>query len=288
MDASRYLFVDLKDDPRRMKPSYFFMMRCLLYSRLKSGTPSSSEYMDEDVNVYLAHLLNSFQDPAYVEGSKQYLHRYDHEVFKRLQRSTDARLKYIIYKTNADFLLISIGIFDTPHQWLAQQVWITRPNRSALYEPTEEASIGRGKTYYHFAYTYSQQVNRRHPAITDVLEKLSVGFDRYLKVLSHMRGEYLDLARELSKGEVYHLERSIDKEQERQVLKARRDEFLDHYLAWKRTGEPAELAELRRLTAEIQVLDPDFTFSDAGPARTPAPPVRAPEARPAGQRDRAA
>ena len=103
-------------------------------------------------------------------------------------------------------------------------------------EPSEEASVGRGKTYYHFAYSYSQQINRRHPAITEVLEKLSVGFDRYIKILSHMRGEYLDLVNILSQGEVYHLERNVDKERERESLRQMQDEFLDCYIEWKRTG----------------------------------------------------
>ena len=270
MDPSRTLFVDLKDESRRLKPSYFFMMRCLLYSRLETGVSSSQEYMDEDVNVYLAHLLNSFSDPEYVENSKQYLHRYDHEVFKRLHRSTDARLKYVIYKTNADFLLVSIGVFDSPNQWLSAQVSDSRPGRK-FYEPTEEASIGRGKTYYHFAYSYSQQVNRRHPAVTDVLEKLSVGFDRYLKVLSHMRGEYLDLVKELSKGEIYHLERTINKEKERELLKSKQDLFLDQFLNWKRTGSPETLDEMRRLAAEIQTMDPEFRFADTNLKRDPSP-----------------
>jgi len=268
MDPSRYLFVDLKDESRRIKPSYFFMMRCLLYSRLEVGVSGSQDYMDEDVNVYLAHLLNSFSDPEYVESSRQYLHRYDHEVFKRLQRSTDARLKYVIYKTNADFLLVSIGIFDTPHQWLAQQVSEARTNRVRHPEPSEEASMGRGKTYYHFAYTYSQQINRRHPAVTEVLEKLATGFDRYVKVLSHMRGEYLDLVETLSKGEIYHLERTVDKEQERQFLKSKHDEFLDHFLSWKGTGSDESLDAMRRLAAEIQALDPEFKFSDTNLRRS--------------------
>jgi hypothetical protein len=261
MDSSRYLFVDLKDESRRVKPSYFFMMRCLLYSRLETGYLSNQEAMDEDVNVYLAHLLNSFSSPDYVESCRQYLHRYDHEVFRRLQRSTDARLKYVIYKTNADFLLVSIGVFDNPTQWLADRFSEGRSSHSRPTEPMEEASIGRGKSYYHFAYAYSQQVNRRHPAITEVLEKLSVGFDRYIKVLSHMRGEYLDLVKVLSSGEVYHLARTVNKERERQLLNQRRDEFLDGYLKWRRSGRAEDLDNLRRAAAAIQSIDPDFKFS---------------------------
>ncbi len=257
MNPSRYLFVDLKDESRRIKPSYFFMMRCLLYSKLESGALKNQEGEDEDVNVYLAHLLNSMSDPEYIENSMQYLHRYDHEVFRRLQRSTDARLKYVIYKTNADFLLVSVGVFDNPAQWMS-----AKTGRNRWHDPSEEASIGRGKSYYHFAYTYSQQINRSHPAVTDVLEKLSVGFDRYIKVLSHMRGEYLDLVKALSQGEVYHLERTVDKEERENVLRLRKDAFLDRYLEWRRSGSPGALEELRKSAAEIRALDPEFRFQD--------------------------
>ncbi len=190
------------------------------------------------------------------------LHRYDHEVFKRLERSTDARLKYVIYKTNADFLLVSIGVFDNPGQWLAHRLPHVQMPKYRAGEPTEEASMGRGKTYYHFAWSYSQQVNRGHPGITEVLEKLSVGFDRYIRVLSHMRGEYLDLMKALSTGEIYHLERNVNKEQERQDLKKGQDAFLDSWLAWRRTGTPESLEEVRRSAAVIRALDPDFHFNE--------------------------
>ena len=145
MESSRQLFVDMKVDTRRLRPSYVFMMRCLLYSRLETGNETGTDVPDEDVNVYLAHLLQSFSDPAYVESARPYLHRYDHEVFKRLERSTDARLKYVIYKTNADFLLVSIGVFDNPGQWLAHRLPQVQPSKNRAGEPSEEASMGRGK-----------------------------------------------------------------------------------------------------------------------------------------------
>ena len=54
-----------------------------------------------------------------------------------------------MYKTNADFLLVSMGIFDSPTVLpdgdgsdVASRSWM---------EPSEEAYVGRGKTYYRFA-----------------------------------------------------------------------------------------------------------------------------------------
>src|SRR5438093_969215 len=123
------------------------MINCLLYSRMETGLVSNQEYYVEDVNVYLAHLLHSFINPEYVEQSKRFLSKYDTDVFRRMSSSSDSRLKYLIYKTNADFLLISIGIFDNPMGPAAPR---------AKAQPSEEAYIGRGKTYYHFAYSYAQ------------------------------------------------------------------------------------------------------------------------------------
>src|SRR5437016_2825464 len=211
-------YVDLKETDRNLQPTYYFMINCLLYSRMETGLVSNQDFYDEDVNVYLAHLLHSFINPEYVEQSKRFLSKYDTDVFRRLANSADARLKYQIYKTNADFLLVSIGIFDNPN---------AAESHRAKMQPSEEAYIGRGKTYYHFAYSYSQQMHRKNAGISEVLEKLSVGFEKYIRILSHMRGEYLDLMKRFSQGEVYHLERSINEESQKELLRLKQDELLE-------------------------------------------------------------
>jgi hypothetical protein len=263
VDNSRFLFTDLTDEARTIKPSYYFMMRSLLHSRVDTGLTSGTEGEEEDVNVYLAHLLQSFGDPAYLEEAKPYLHRYDHEVFGRLARSSDARLKYKIYKTNADFLLISIGVFDNPSQTLLNRIHGATGGKP--FEPTEEATMGRGRTYYQFAYEYSQLLSHRHPAITGVLEKLARGFDRYTHILAHLRGEYLDLVHQLSTGEVYHLERSVSRPGPGEDLRERQDAFLDAYAGWRRSRSPADRRRMDAAAESLRELDPDFTFDpDAG------------------------
>jgi hypothetical protein len=244
-------YVDLKETSRELQPTYYFMINCLLYSRMETGLVSNQDFYDEDVNVYLAHLLHSFINPEYVEQSKKFLSKYDTDVFRRLANSSDSRLKYLIYKTNADFLLVSIGIFDNP---------MGQGGVRSKVQPSEEAYIGRGKTYYHFAYSYSQQVHRRNAAVTDVLEKLSVGFDKYLRILSHMRGEYLDLMKRLSNGEVYHLERSVDADSQQELLRVKQDELLELYSLWKAQPSAETEENLERVVSEIKQLNPDFKF----------------------------
>src|SRR4030067_3529477 len=86
-------YVDLKETSRDLQPTYYFMINCLLYSRMETGLVSNQDYYDEDVNVYLAHLLHSFLHPEDVEQAKKYLSKYDADVFRRLPICTDARLK---------------------------------------------------------------------------------------------------------------------------------------------------------------------------------------------------
>lgn len=243
-------YVDLKDSSRDLQPTYYFMINCLLYSRMETGLVSNQDGYDEDVNVYLAHLLHSFINPEFVEQSRRFLSRYDTDVFRRLSNSTDARLKYMIYKTNADFLLVSIGLFDNPMV----------PDALRRTPPSEEAYVGRGKTYYHFAYSYAQQVHRKNAGVAEVLEKLSVGFEKYLRILSHMRGEYLDLMKRLSQGEVYHLERSVDEHAQQEMLRLKQDELLELYSKWQSQPSDAAREDLERLVGEIRQLDPEFKF----------------------------
>ncbi|MBI1795566.1 MAG: hypothetical protein HYR74_00785 [Candidatus Eisenbacteria bacterium] len=244
-------YVDLKETHRNLQPTYYFMINCLLYSRMETGLVSNQDFYDEDVNVYLAHLLHSFINPEYVEQSKKFLSKYDTDVFRRLVHSSDARLKYLIYKTNADFLLVSIGIFDNPMAEAAHR---------ARLQPSEEAYVGRGKTYYHFAYSYAQQVHRKNQGVAEVLEKLSVGFDKYLRILSHMRGEYLDLVKRLSQGEVYHLERSVNEASQQELLRVKQDELLELYSAWKLSPSLETEESLERVVGEIRQINPSFKF----------------------------
>jgi hypothetical protein len=244
-------YVDLKDSSRDLQPTYYFMVNCLLYSRMETGLVSNQDFYDEDVNVYLAHLLHSFINPEYVEQSKKFLSKYDTDVFRRLANSADARLKYQIYKTNADFLLVSIGIFDNP---------AAAEGHRAKLQPSEEAYIGRGKTYYHFAYSYSQQMHRKNAGVSEVLEKLSVGFEKYIRILSHMRGEYLDLLKRFSQGEVYHLERSINERSQQELLRVKQDELLELYSAWRTEPTQEREESLVRVVGEIRQINPDFKF----------------------------
>jgi len=238
------------DGKREIEPTFFFMLNCLLYSRMETGHPSNQDFYDEDVNMYLTNLLCSFMKPDFHRRAKKYISRYDTNLFSKIENSSDVRLKYTIYKTNADFLLISIGIFKNSE--------VGDPKM--LLMNSEEASMGRAKSYYNFAYSYSQSMFKRSSGVSEVLEKLSKGFERYVEILSHMRGEYFNILDRLGQGEVYHLERSIDKVEASHELKDMQDEFLDLYSEYLHDKDPDLKKRLDKLVRRIRRLDDSFSF----------------------------
>ena len=178
---------------------YFFINHFLL-SRIDSDLPSDLAEYDEDVNVYTASLLSGV-----VSGREDLLRAdlvssRDADVFARVQDSKDQRYRYRVYKANADFLYVSLGVFGEG----------TNGNDPAR-QTEEEANrmTGRGKSYYQFASAYAERLYGPRAGITEVMDKLSRNFEAYTKVMTWMSGEYLNLVHRLSEGEVFHIEHSV-------------------------------------------------------------------------------
>jgi hypothetical protein len=230
----------------------FFMMNSLLYSRMENGFPSNDEYYDEDVNVYLANLLTSLVNPDYHRNLCKYISVYDINVFKWVEAAADTRTRFLIYKTNADYLLVSLGIFNNPRR--------KRPNSLSHTTLSRNTYIGRGKTYYNIAQAYALKTSRRNIALSEILGKLSFGFEKYMDVLTLMKGEYLNLVKRFSTGEMYHLERSIESNAGDKNLTELYDDFLDAYSRYKREKTPAAQEMLTGIANKIRALDRSFTF----------------------------
>ena len=82
-----------------------------------------------------------------------------------------------------------------------------------------------------------------------------------MQILSHMRGEYFNILERLSSGEVYHLERSIDRFETNRELKSLQDQFLDMYSDYLKSKDPELKNRLRELVKQIQKIDETFRFT---------------------------
>ena len=87
-----------------------------------------------------------------------------------------------------------------------------------------------------------------------MLGKMSTGFEQYVRLLTHMRGEYFDLVTRLSDSELYHLQKASSSV----GLEALRNEFLDLYSAWRHDPTPEAHTKLLEAAARLKRLDPSL------------------------------
>jgi hypothetical protein len=241
---------DLKAPSAQEDVGYFFINSFLL-SRIDSDLPSDLAEFDEDVNIYTAALLSGV-----VSGREDLLRAdlvspCDADVFARVQESKDRRYRYRVYKANADFLYVSLGIFSEAMAGV-----------DPIRAPEDEADrlTGRGKSYYQFASAYAERLYGPRAGITEVMDKLSRNFEAYTKVMTWMSGEYLNLVRRLSAGEVFHIERSAQESFEGEHRRHSWDALLDSYVEWQKTHAKDARRRLARAARELKRIDPDFSL----------------------------
>jgi hypothetical protein len=239
-----------------LQSSFFYMLNCLLHSRMQIGLESNSVVYDEDVNMYLANLLNSFIDPNYIEASSKYVRLYDGDVYKLASQAADDRARYAVYRTNADYLLMELGIFNNLPRH--------RGSLPSAYHFNRDHYIGRAKAYYELASSYAKHASRKSLPVCDTLTKISDHIEGYLSILSYLRGQYFDLIERFSQGELYHLQRSIDDIGQEELVCKKRDEFLEIYYEWLRTHSEDLRTKLLTQVRQLKKLDPDFDFELPG------------------------
>jgi hypothetical protein len=228
------------------------MINNFLYSRLDSNFPTNAIFYDEDVNIYIANLLTSISDSQYHKRIKKYVTPYDLTLNELLKNVSDPREKYIAYKSNADFLLISLGIFDNPKRM--------KPNSTPHINLSQRAYSGRGKIYYELAQSYLYKASGRKSAIGDVLGKLALRFEDYVRTLSVLKGKYFNFYKQITPGEMYHFEQSILKFSKSDKLAKLHNRFLDIYSEYQKNKSIPLKEALKKVTKEIVEIDSSFNF----------------------------
>lgn len=247
--ADRISYTPLGESGAGPAPADFFMIDRLLDGRMSSGNPSNGDFYDEDVNIYLAGLLTGMVCGH--EEAARLVVPYDADLFELVRAEPDPRVNFHRYRVNADFLLVSLGLFGGPPG---------RPCQSPALRIGRESYAGRGSTYYGMAASYARETFRGPSAIGDVMGKLSLGFETYVRILSVMKSESLDLVPRITEGELYHLQRSVLDEERRALIPAARDEFLDAWSRHRDEGSTRSFADLARAAKRLRELDPEFRF----------------------------
>ncbi|MFQ5444281.1 MAG: hypothetical protein ACE5EK_06645 [Nitrospinales bacterium] len=152
---------------------------------------------DEDVNHYITLTLADLVNPKSLAFANQYTVSIDADVGQIAASLEETFKKYFLYKINADFLLLNLGLFH--------------PETNIL----GETYFDKGESYYFCAASSLKEVKGGRSGMSDVLEKLAGGFGKYVEILRYMKNSadnFLSFNFKFSKREMANLEETLNLE----------------------------------------------------------------------------
>ena len=243
---NRYLYFDI---PKQERDSAIaFLLEALLKSREACRLPSNQTRFDEDVNIYLAHLLFAVSLPDYQDAVRRYLIGSVSEMTDLVEKNDDRIIRYFIYKVNADHLMVHLGIF---HDLENERKFFSKSGR-------EFSSMAQD--YYKQAASYNRRIYRKETAIGSVLEKLAERFDRYQTILRFTRKEFFHFANRFRDESFQKFCEEIGRYERGERVNQAIDRFLDSYAEWLRTKDPETRTKLFERARELETLDSSFSF----------------------------
>lgn len=196
------------------------------------------------LNVYIFGLLHRIALGEFSSFERRYVSDFEHEVFYFVQESPDPKFRLYVYKANADYRLVRLGLFGV---------------QSRL--GTRNANIEIAKRYYSFASAFLSQIpslKRRHfiDGSKNIFDLLGNSLENCLEILEHMATEEFDLL-DFNVTNVF-LDQTLNKGR-LAVLKQRYIAKWDEYLDCKDKVQQEKLsAEITHLAAGIKEIDPSF------------------------------
>lgn len=242
------LYFDITQQERDSAIRY--LLGAIINCRKEANFPSNYYTFDEDVNVYLAHLLFAVSLPEYHEMSEPYLSLETSDILRWVRATEDRTIRYFIFKVNADHILIHTAIFDD----------ILQKPTSKLFKRSQKHYRELAQLYYEQASHYHTRIYRKQTGVGEVLIKIAKYFDSYQKILRLVRREYFDFMssfRDQAFSQFMNEIRVFESDfQKRQKM----DEFLDLYGKWLENKDPKLQEEIQRRAAEIRKYDTSFQF----------------------------
>lgn len=124
---------------------------------------------DEDVNQYITLTLAELAHPQTLPLINKYLVSIESDIGQEVIGFEDRSKTYLAYKVNADFLLLNLGLFHPDSNLLGH------------------AYFDKGETYYYSAAANLKAIKGGRSGLSDVMEKLSARFGKYVEILRAMK-----------------------------------------------------------------------------------------------------
>lgn len=229
-----------------------YIVSILLRSRRACGLSQKTDSSNDDLDVYISNLLVSLTDSKAQERISKYVFSTDAELVQKIEESKETFSKYQIYKTNADNILVSLGLFDNFKLRNKEGKIINRRRFRGL--------TGRGKIYYELAGSYHRRIYRRRTAICDVLDKMSVHFEEYLGVLTRMKKDLFAFTNKIADIKFEEFGQSLRHHAAGMAIAQKQDMFLDAYNKYKMHRDKKREHILRKSARDLEGICPYFKF----------------------------
>jgi len=180
----------------RQQPLSFFLLENLLTARANSMFPTNGAGPDEDVNVYLAHLLTRFL----TGDDDQRVGFAGSPLLTPPPKAASMRARAEFYRANADNRLLYLGLFGWGDG---------RRRRQALYNmsdaETHTRDLATGQSCYALAASHLRIRNASDRALAAIWEKLAAYFTDYVHVLGVVATRQLGLGAKLADNDLSRL-----------------------------------------------------------------------------------
>lgn len=248
MDSPKIIQLFSEAQNNRNTEITFFFLENVLRARADLHMESGLHEHDQEINVYLAGLLNSLIDTD--TFSKPYISPFDRQVREYLEYHPGLRNQYTVYRDNADFGLILLGFFfGFEHQGSYHHI--------VLSDIDEK---GRIALYYEQAASALSHLKGGNVSLVTVFQELAEYLPEILRILRHVGSAYFDFVEKLSQGGLYHLENEMNRNDEGKLYNVILDNFLKKYETYKENPLPELKNEVLRLADELKKLNKNFMF----------------------------
>ncbi len=248
MQDEKYFFTDLEKNAAVNNLIDYYVK-----AREKVDFVTNKKCFDEDVNVYVCHLLFAYAMPNYNYITEQYISLVPEEVRMLVDMAEDSYFQYFIYKVNGDNLLLHLGLFNDLH--------MLKPKKKSSDATERELNyVELAKYYYQQAAQCNRKIHKRKTALSEVLLKLVKYFDQYAKALNYVRREYYFFYDCFEDTEFSKFSNEVKSYEKNMCLKTKQDLFLDLYSQWQRRKTTTLRKQINKLCGELHALDPNFTF----------------------------
>ena len=230
--------------------SGFFFLEHLLKARADLHLESGGHECDQELNIYIAGLLNSLVQSNSLVWQKPYISPFDTDVRQWLIDHPGLRSAYTVYRENADFGLILFGIFSGyKHEGSYHRIVMV-----------DHGEQGRIALYYELAASALAHLQGNNTSLIDVFETISERLGEIICLLQHTAHSYFDLMERMSEGNLFHLERELDEIDKWKYYHEKLDEFLECYTIYKEQPSATAKEHLFALAEELKKLNGDFEF----------------------------